>query len=131
MRKEAKHKILGYTAIKKIKLRQRSRLTWIKVGDANTKLFHLRVNARRRRNHIPLLKHQGVTCITQEAKAATLQGFFTKQLGSTTPREHTLNWSVLRPGQHDRQYLDREVTEGEIKAAVMHPLKRHRGQMST
>jgi hypothetical protein len=77
-RKEAKTKILRYAAIRKIRLRQRSRLTWIKVEDANTKLFHLRANARRQRNNIPLLKHQDVTCITHEAKAAALQEFFTQ-----------------------------------------------------
>ena len=34
-----KKKLLGFAAIERIKVRQRSRLTWIKVGDANSKLF--------------------------------------------------------------------------------------------
>jgi hypothetical protein len=66
--------------------------------------------------------HQGVSCITHEAKAAALHEFFTRQFGSTTPREHTLNWDVLRPMQHDLQELDREVTEEEIQAAVIQTL---------
>jgi hypothetical protein len=66
--------------------------------------------------------HQGVSCITHVAKAAALQEFFTRQFGSTTPREHTLNWDVLRPMQHDLQELDREVTEEEIQAAVIQTL---------
>jgi hypothetical protein len=44
--KTAKNKILGYASVRKIRLRQRSRLTWIRLGDANTKIFHLRANAR-------------------------------------------------------------------------------------
>jgi hypothetical protein len=47
--KAAKSEILGLASVRKIKLRQMSRLTWIRVGDANSNLFHLRANARRRR----------------------------------------------------------------------------------
>jgi hypothetical protein len=54
-RRTTKDKILALAAVRKLRIRQRSRLTWIKSGDANTKLFHLRVNARRRKNFIPSL----------------------------------------------------------------------------
>jgi hypothetical protein len=37
---------------KKLKLRQRSSVTWIRLGDANSKLFHERVNRHRRKNFI-------------------------------------------------------------------------------
>jgi hypothetical protein len=42
----AKDKILALAAVQKIRLRQCSRLTWIRAGDANTKLSHLRGNCR-------------------------------------------------------------------------------------
>jgi hypothetical protein len=64
-RKEAKNRILALVVVKKIRLCQRSCLTWIRVGDANTKLFHLRANARRQRNHIPSLQHEGRTLRNQ------------------------------------------------------------------
>jgi hypothetical protein len=47
-RKEAKNKMLDIAAVNKIRIRQRSMLIWIRVGDVNSKLFHLRANARRR-----------------------------------------------------------------------------------
>jgi hypothetical protein len=115
-----KNKILGLAVIRKIKLRQRSRLAWIRVGEANTKLFHLQANARRRRNFIPLLQHEGRSCITTEAKSAALHEFFSKQFGETTDRQHTLNWDTIQVQRHDLTELDREVTEQEIHVAVMH-----------
>jgi hypothetical protein len=62
-RQTAKGRIIGLAAVRRIKLRQRSRLTWIVDGDANTKMFHLRGNSRRRKNFIPALKvgHRTVT----------------------------------------------------------------------
>jgi hypothetical protein len=95
VRKEAKNKILAFAAVRKIRLRQRSRLTCIRGGDANRKLFHLWVNARRKRNHITALKHEGMTCITQEAKSRAQEDFFTNQFGTSTARTHTLNWDML------------------------------------
>jgi choline dehydrogenase-like flavoprotein len=93
--KEAKNKILGLAAVNKIRIHQRSRLAWIRVGDMNTKLFHLRANARWRRNHIPTLIHGYTTCITHDAKAAAIVDYFTKQLGSNPNRQRTLNWEVI------------------------------------
>jgi hypothetical protein len=40
-RRVAKEKTLALAIVQKIWLRQCSRLTWIKAGDANTKLFHM------------------------------------------------------------------------------------------
>lgn len=37
LRKKAKARTLGFVTIWKIKIRQRARLTWIKLSDANTK----------------------------------------------------------------------------------------------
>jgi hypothetical protein len=45
LRRIAKARILGFAALHKIKIMQRSRLSWIKLGDSNTSLFHLRANA--------------------------------------------------------------------------------------
>jgi hypothetical protein len=47
LRSLLKSKLLGFAAIDHIKWRQRSRITWIREGDANTRFFHLRANGHR------------------------------------------------------------------------------------
>ena len=76
-----KGRLLALAAIQKIRWRQRSRLVWIRVGDANTKLFHLRANSRRRKNHIPVLQHGGHVASDHEDKAAVLKNHFISLLG--------------------------------------------------
>jgi hypothetical protein len=41
--------------IENSRMRQRSKLTYIRCGDANTKLFHLKANARKKEKLHPLL----------------------------------------------------------------------------
>src|SRR3954464_7238424 len=70
---DARRKLL---AIQKIKIRQRSRLTWIRLGDANTKLFHARANGRRRRVYIQSLTTSSRTAITTKDKEEELLQHF-------------------------------------------------------
>jgi hypothetical protein len=106
-------------AVKKFKLRQRLQLTWIRLGDANSKFFHLRANARWQHNHIHCLLHEGAPRFTHEAKAQAPEDFFGKHLGFTDPRQHTINWYTIHPDRYDLSDLDRDITEEEIHAAVM------------
>lgn len=55
LRKGLKHRVLGYVVVERSRKRQASRITNLKEGDANTRFFHLKANARRRKNHIQRL----------------------------------------------------------------------------
>jgi predicted ribonuclease YlaK len=46
LRRRLKARSVGLADMEKSRMRQRSRLTHIRCGDANTKLFHIRANAR-------------------------------------------------------------------------------------
>lgn len=55
LRSRLKSRTLGLSVLLKIKLRQQSRVLWLKVGDANTKFFQRKANARHMRNTIHVL----------------------------------------------------------------------------
>jgi hypothetical protein len=42
-------KVIALAVVERVRKRQCARIADIKEGDANTKIFHLRVNARRRK----------------------------------------------------------------------------------
>ena len=98
--------------------RQASRLTWLKEGDANTRFFHLKINARRRKNHIHTLQHNNQILISHEEKAAALRQHFSSALGSTTPRPRTINWDAIELPTMDFAGLDLPFTAAEIWAAI-------------
>jgi hypothetical protein len=117
-RKQAKGKIWGLAAVRKIKLRQRSRLTWIKVGDENSKLFHLKANSGRRKNFIPTITHKGRLCTTHQAKTELLHNYYSDQLGPPAPKECTINWEAMHIQRQDLGELDMDITKAEVYAAI-------------
>jgi hypothetical protein len=60
LRAKLKRRVLDLAVIERARTRQASRVTNIRLGDANTKYFHRGVNVRRRKNYIQRLwKVQG------------------------------------------------------------------------
>jgi hypothetical protein len=113
-----KSSYLGLLAIQKMKLRQRSRLTWIHLGDANSKLFHSRANGRRRKVHIQTLSTASGAAITKEDKEEVLLAHFKGILGTKAARQVSLDWEGLHYPAHDLSDLDVPFSEDEIKDAV-------------
>ncbi|KAM0871590.1 hypothetical protein ACQ4PT_039274 [Festuca glaucescens] len=108
---------LGLLSIQKIKLRQRSRLTWIRLGDANTKLFHARANGRRRKVHIQSLASATGTAITSKDKEEVLLQHFKGHLGTKAPRLYSLDWEGLDYTPHDLFQLDACFSDQKIRDA--------------
>jgi exonuclease III len=119
LRTNTKSKLLALYAIQKSLMRQRSRLTWIKKGDANTRLFHITASARRRKKFIQTLqKASGGVAISKEDKEAELLNHFQSHLGTPVPRSTCLNWEELGYTPYDLSALDAPFDEMEIKKAV-------------
>ena len=118
LRRTLKASYLGLLAIDKMKLRQRSRLTWIRLGDANSKLFHARANGRRRRIYIQRLVTGAGMAVTTKDKEEVLFQHFSSHLGTTVPRHLSLDWTALGYVPHDLSELEAPFGESEIKEAV-------------
>lgn len=95
LRKTLKLKVIGLAAIERARRRQASRVTWLRVGDANTKFFHAKMNARRRKNFISSLSTGARIATSHEDKAEILHQHFAGNLGSTGARPYTLDWASL------------------------------------
>ena len=84
--------LLGIAALQRSLWRQKSRVQWVKDGDANTHFFHLKASARRRKNHIPQLIHDGVPVADEDAKMEIIWNFFDDLIGRSSPRHAKLKF---------------------------------------
>lgn len=75
LKRDLKNRYLAMAAIEKLRARQRSRITYIKAGDANSKFFFLSANGRRRKNFIQKLDTLQGTVHRQEKEGAILGHF--------------------------------------------------------
>lgn len=114
LRSLLKAKLLGFAAIDRARWRQKSRLTTIKEGDANTRFFPLRANGRCRKNHIPVLNGQTGPVSDHATKAQILLDRFKGIMGSPLLRTVSLNWEALNLPHLDLSHLERPFYEQEL-----------------
>jgi hypothetical protein len=93
--KTLKLRILGRAAIEKTRARQKSRITWLRKGDANTKYFHLMANLRKQRNHILALQVDNSMVFSEKEKQQAVFSHFQSHIGTHVPRTCLLNLGSL------------------------------------
>jgi hypothetical protein len=118
LRARLKRRIIGLAAPERTRKRQASRITILKEGDANTRFFHLRMNARRRKNHILRLKHNNGWVTEHDQKKAIIHNHFNKIIKRGPPRTKKFNWNVILRPVCDLSGLTTPFMKEEVKAAV-------------
>jgi hypothetical protein len=87
--------VLGLASLERCIWRQRSRFLWLKEGDYNSKFFHVKASARRRKSFIQSITVGDVTTIDQEAKKQAFWEHFSDLIGKYKPCPSSINLSAL------------------------------------
>jgi hypothetical protein len=101
-----KMSVLGLSSLERTMARQRSRVRWLKEGDANSRLFHAVANGRRAKNFIHALR-VGDRIVTDQAdkEEAFFRAYF-ELLGRSPVREHTIDIESVGIQRVELQDLD-------------------------
>lgn len=107
---------------------QRSRVNWLRLGDRNSRFFHLTTIQRRQRNQIVKLKDEnGEWQMNQDLIANTIHNHFRKLYAMSPSQNFDDVISLVDPIilEEVNAALTRPVSMEEVKAAVfqMGPLK--------
>ncbi|KAF8733041.1 hypothetical protein HU200_015400 [Digitaria exilis] len=117
-RRDLKLKLLALASLERTIARLRSRLVFLKDGDANTRLFHLQSSHRVRKKHIPLLEWNGTVALSQEDKAAILFDYFSAAIGSVADCPIHMDLAAVGIEQLDLTHLELPFTEEEVWSTI-------------
>jgi hypothetical protein len=92
----------------------RSRIDWVRDGDANTKLSQLHAHHHKRKNFIGKLVSGDQFYTKHEDKARLIDEFYEDLLGKNIDRERTINLDELGILSHDLADLELPFTEEEV-----------------
>ena len=117
-REKAREKFKKWVDLEEVSGRQKSRKTWLKEGDRNTRFFHRMANSHRRKNSIRNISINGRRCVKEPEIKEGLVGAFQSLLIASS------NWCPTFPdlrlkviGADQASKLEEMFTE-EILAAI-------------
>jgi hypothetical protein len=113
--KVLKARLLGLAAIEKCRVRQKSRVIWLKKRDANTKFFHIMANIRRKKNYIHTLHSSEGLAVFQAQKHDAIFNHFKLHIRTYLPRAYSLNFAELGWEPRNLSLLELPYTVDEIK----------------
>jgi hypothetical protein len=94
--------------------RLRSRIGWLREGDANSKLFHMFSRYRKTKNFMASLDSDGTVHTSHDAKAQLVDDFYDTLLGQSSDRVRSINLDILGIPNHDLSALDDPFTDKEV-----------------
>ncbi|XP_058741364.1 uncharacterized protein LOC131613736 [Vicia villosa] len=98
--------------------RQKSRIKWLKEGDANTKFFHGCINRRRRINEIVHLDINGKKVEKVDDMKKAIFDHFQQQLLARNSCSMDANLNFHQISEAEKEELVKEFTVEEIRRAV-------------
>lgn len=112
-------KIFRLTSLKCSLLWQKSRIKWLKEGDANSKFFHRCIQKRRKINELLSLNFDGVFVEGLDPLRDKIRGYFENHfMGNEWARPFFGNVNFPSLGEAENILLTVQFSEEEIKAAV-------------
>jgi len=120
LRNNLKKHSLALASLMRTIARSRSRIGWLKEGDANTRLFHMHARHRKRKNFIARLKAGDHIVTAHEEKEAEIFEFYSNLIGTACDRERTINLEALNIPEYDLEALDIPFTEEEVWRTIKH-----------
>jgi hypothetical protein len=114
LRARLKRKVIALADVERARKKQSARIANIKEGDANTKFFHLRVNARRRKNYIQHLKNNNGWVTKHEAKEQVVHNHFQEVIHKSNDRGFDFNWDAFHFEEPNLTNLGDTFSEEEV-----------------
>jgi hypothetical protein len=118
LRSELKFKCLGLASLARIIACQRSRITFLREGDANTNYFHLQACHRGRVNHIAQLADHDTVIVDEIQKAQVVFEHYDSILGNYEDRIHSLDLDLLGIPADTLTGLDHCFSVDEVWSAI-------------
>jgi hypothetical protein len=109
-----KKKSLLLASLKRTIAKLRSRINWLKEGDANTSFFQLHARHRKRKNFIGKIVSDTQVCTSHDDKTKLIDEFYDNLLGKAEIREHTIDLHALGVTVHNLAELDSPIAEKEV-----------------
>jgi hypothetical protein len=113
LRQRLKHHSLALVSIERTIARLRSRLLWMKEGDANTDYFHQQAKYRKK-NFIGKIQVEDRLIVDQKEKKEVVWDFYNTLLGMVPLRVSSLNLEAFHRCPMNLQELEQMVTEDEV-----------------
>ncbi|WVZ85170.1 LOW QUALITY PROTEIN: hypothetical protein U9M48_032120 [Paspalum notatum var. saurae] len=118
LRKKLKLHCLGLASLEQTIARLRSRVLYIKEGDANTSYFHQHAHYRKKKNFIAKFQVGDNIIVSQEGKQEAAFDFFNNLLGTAEERVFSFNLPVFHHQQQNQSQLDEPFSVEEVRATI-------------
>lgn len=118
LRRKLKCHSLGLASLESTMARTKSRLRWLKEGDANTVYFQQHARYRKKKNFISKLQVDDRLILDQEEKKEAVWGFYNELLGTARQRDFTLDLLAFHRPASNLSDLELLLSDEEIWATI-------------